>query len=58
MRPVAKQLGDATAVVRTDEYATRPLEDMAKSLTCEPHGRGVEERLDLVDIVAYDAEES
>ena len=57
MRPVAQQLGDAAAVVGADEEAARPLEDVAEALAGEPHGRRVDQRLDLVDVVADHAEE-
>jgi hypothetical protein len=33
------------------------LEDEAKPLACQTHCRGVDQRLDFVDVVAHDAEE-
>ena len=45
------------ALVGGDEHAARPLEDQAVFLAGEPDRRGVDDRLDLVDIVDDDAEE-
>ena len=57
VRPVAQQFGDAAAVVGADEQAARALENMAEPLAGEADRRGVDERLDLVDVVGDDAEE-
>ena len=57
IRPVAEQFGDAPAIVGADEHAARPLEDEAKPLAGEAHRRGVDQRLDFIDVVAHDAEE-
>ena len=55
--PVGQELGDAAAVAGCDEEAARPLEDIAEALTGEADRRGVDQRLDFIDVVAHDAEE-
>ncbi len=55
--PVLQQVGDLAAVARGDEHAARTLEDQAVFLAGEPDRRRVDQRLDLVDVVADDAEE-
>ena len=55
--PVAQQFGDAPAIVGADEKAARPLEDVAEPLAGEADRRGVDKRLDFIDVVAHDAEE-
>ncbi len=56
VRPIAQEFGDAPAIVGTDEKAARPLEDVAEPLAGEAHRRGVDQRLDFIDVVAHDAE--
>ena len=57
IRPVAQQFRDPPAIVGADEHAARPLEDEAEPLAGKAHGRGVDQRLDFIDIVAHDPEE-
>jgi len=57
VRPVAQQLCDASAVVRADKQAARPLQDVAEFLARQPYRRGVDQRLHFVDVVAQHAEE-
>jgi hypothetical protein len=54
--PIGQQLGDAAAIVGADEKPARPLENIAELLTGESHRRRVNDRLNLVDIVADEAE--
>jgi hypothetical protein len=56
-RPVAQDLGDAAAVVDADEHAARALEDVAEALAGKADRRRVDQRHDLVDVVANHAEE-
>ena len=55
--PVAQDRSDAAAVVGGHEQAARPLENVAEPLAGKADRRGVDQRLDLVDIVGDDAEE-
>ncbi len=57
IRPVGQQFRDTPAIAGVDEHAARPLEDETKPLAGETHRRGVDHRLDFIDVVAYDAEE-
>jgi hypothetical protein len=55
--PISQQLGNASTIVCTNKQTPRPLKNIAKSLTGEPYRRGVNERLNFIDIVANDTEE-
>ena len=57
VRPVSQNRRDTSAIVGADEQAARPLEDVAEPLAGEPDRRGINERLNLVDIVGNDTEE-
>ena len=57
VRPVGEDLGNSAAVIGRDEQAARPLEDQAVFLTGEADRRCVDQRLDLVDVVADHPEE-
>ena len=57
IRPVGEEFGDPPAIVGADEHAARPLEDEAEPLAGEAHRRGIDQRLDFIDVVANDAEE-
>ena len=57
VRPVPEHGCDAAAVVSGDEYPARTLVDVPEALAGESHGRGVDERLHLVDVVAHHPEE-
>jgi hypothetical protein len=55
--PIAQQLGDTPPVIGANENAARSLEDVAEPLASEPHCRGIDDWLNLLDVVAYHAEE-
>ena len=57
IRPVGQQFRDASAIIGANEHAAWPLEDQAEPLAGEAHRRGVDQRLDFVDVVADDAKE-
>src|SRR5262249_24843428 len=57
LRPILEQLGDASLVVDGNEDAARPLEDVAEPLAGKAYGGRVDERLDLIDVVAQHAKE-
>src|SRR3954447_22467113 len=57
VRPVAKDLGDAAAVVRADEESAGTLKDVPEALAREPHRRRIYQGLNLFDIIANDPEE-
>ena len=50
-------MGDAPAVVRSDEQAARPLKDVAEFLARQSDRRRVDQWLHLVDVVAQHAKE-
>ena len=57
IRPVSKQLRDVPAIVGANEHAARSLEDKAEPLTSEAHCRGIDQRLDFIDVIAHHSEE-
>ena len=57
IRPVGQQFRNASAIIGANEHAAWPLEDQAEPLAGEAHRRGVDQRLDFIDVVADDAEE-
>ena len=57
VRPIGQQVTNTAPVVGADEQSARPLENVAEPLAGEPDRRRVNERLDLVDIVADNAKE-
>src|ERR1700730_3342641 len=57
IRPVAQKFGDTPTIVGSNEQATRPLEDVAEPLAGKAYRRGIDERLDFIDVVAHDPEE-
>src|SRR5262249_14039797 len=55
--PVRENLCDAAAVIVGDEQAARPLEDQAVFLAGKTYGRGIDQRLNFIDVIADDPEE-
>ena len=54
MRPIGEQLGDAPAVICADEHSARSLKDLAEPLAREADCRGINQWLNLVDVLAHD----
>ena len=52
-----QQFGNASAIVGADEEAARPLKNMTEPLARKADRRGVNQRLDFIDVVGHDTEE-
>src|ERR1035441_3433553 len=57
IRPIVQQFGNASAIVGADEEAARPLKNMTEPLARKADRRGVNQRLDFIDVVGHDTEE-
>src|SRR5271157_2025244 len=54
--PVGENFGDVSAIFGANKQSARPLEYVPEPLTGKAHRRRIDERLNLVDIVANDPE--